>query len=186
MEMVSNPHRYGQKAPGVGVPGAGEVGFQTLIGTVKRLLWRPGGRSTGGFQTLIGTVKSFGFIRENVYWWLRFQTLIGTVKRRGGWAGAIRSYRFQTLIGTVKRGGDGLQGLRFLSFQTLIGTVKSPSAHIPALFLEVFQTLIGTVKRPRRNPCLMASGPVSNPHRYGQKGRPWGWWRPGSSCFKPS
>ncbi len=65
---VSNPHRYGQNRRSAGPWESGDIGFQTLIGTVKTgndycslcgFVRTPCPTpSRGRFQTLIGTVKT--------------------------------------------------------------------------------------------------------------------------------
>ncbi len=145
---VSNPHRYGQRPPGLAwglifCP----LEFQTLIGTVKGLPGPGGTTRISRFQTLIGTVKGPMTARALLAR-LAFQTLIGTVK-----GGAIRPYsaRAVTIVsnphryGQRRTPGQAPQGPvgrvsnphRYGQRQLLVGTT-------PVWF--GFQTLIGTVK----------------------------------------
>ena len=79
-EPVSNPHRYGQKQAWDLTILSDGTGFQTLIGTVKRVNWEPFGTAAPpAFQTLIGTVKSL-YTPALALATDPFQTLIGTVK----------------------------------------------------------------------------------------------------------
>ncbi len=79
---VSNPHRYGKKPSLRTSLSAGKRRFQTLIGTVKRMVELEEAEFAIVFQTLIGTVKSSTSIPPGQAL-TTFQTLIGTVKSGG-------------------------------------------------------------------------------------------------------
>ncbi len=146
---VSNPHRYGQKlCASEPAPGAGRVSNPHRYGQKNKHQDR-GER---------------GFPVSNPH---RYGQKEGGPRGEGPRAGEVSNpHRY----GQKPASGETCPQRR-QTFQTLIGTVKSRMPGCQPRSRLTFQTLIGTVKREALALTeLLIRGPVSNPHRYGQKG----------------
>ncbi len=165
---VSNPHRYGQKHGRGQLPLALSPLFQTLIGTVKSGLSQGPERGPEvsnphryGQKISLQRVAEAQVPVSNPH---RYGQKLPR-HPGGGCAGSVSNpHRYGQKV-------EGeLQVLDEAAFQTLIGTVKRWNSSPATWPWPWFQTLIGTVKSWVSWGSKTGRSGVSNPHRYGQKG----------------